>query len=165
MTNAQTIFTLDAVARRIFELRGRQVMLDLDLAALYGVETRSLVQAIKRNLARFPEDFMFQLSKAEWSTIKSHFTLPSLWGGRHATPYAFTKHGAFILSSVFNSSWTDDISLLIIQAFDWLRQAIPGHKELAATMAELENAKQSLRLYSSLLSRQITNSAKLIFKS
>ncbi|MCL2123503.1 MAG: ORF6N domain-containing protein [Desulfovibrionaceae bacterium] len=165
MTGIQTVFTLDAVVRRIFELRGQRVMLDADLAVLYGVDTGRIPCAVRRNPGRFPLDFAFQLSAEEWANLKSIFGISSVWGGRRSTPYAFTKYGALMLSSVLNSSLADEISLLIINAFSWLRQAIPGHKELAAKVVELESARQSFRLYSSLLSRQITNSAKSIFSN
>ena len=170
MTNIQPAFTIDAVIQRIFELRGQRVMLDADLAVLYGVSTKDLLQAVTRHLARF-ENIVFRLSREEWQNLRSQSTISdlsfqnggqSLWSGWLAAPYAFTKHGALMLSGVLNSSRADEISLLIIRAFVWLRQTIPGHKELAAKMTELENAKLSFKLYSSLLSRQITNNAKLV---
>jgi len=171
MTDIQPAFTIDAVVQRIFELRGQRVMLDSDLAVLYGVSTKDLLHAVKRHLARF-EDFVFRLSNEEWKNLRSQIAISglkfqngasSLWGKRLPAPYAFTKHGALMLSGVLNSSRADEISVLIIRAFVWLRQTMPGHKELAAKMAELENARQSFRLYSSLLSRQITHNAKLVF--
>jgi hypothetical protein len=139
---------LDAVAHRIFEIRGQRVMLDSDLAALYGVENRALVQAAKRNLDRFPEDFMFQLSLAEWDNLRSQFVISSLrfqngaskHGGRRYAPYAFTEHGALMLSSVLKSSRAVEISQMIVRAFVWMRQTAPAYKELAAKVAELEAA-------------------------
>ena len=171
MTDIQPGFTPDAVAQRIFELRGRRVLLDTDLALLYRVETKNLIRAAKRNLDRFPKDFMFQLTRVEWKNVKSQFAIANLefpniasnfWRGRLYSPYAFTKHGALMLSSVLNSAWADEISLLIVRSFAWLRQAVPACKEFAAKMAELENARRSLKLYTSLLSRQIINSAILV---
>jgi len=140
MPDIQPAFTLDAVAQRIFEMRGQRVMLDADLAALYGVETRYIPRAVKRNPGRFPPDFAFQLSAEEWANLKSTFGISSSWGGRRSAPYAFTEHGALMLSSVLNSTRADEISLLIVRAFVWLRRAVPAHKELAAKVAELENA-------------------------
>jgi hypothetical protein len=133
-------FALDAVVRRIFELRGQRVMLDADLAVLYGVETGALVRAVKRNLDRFPEDFIFQLTVEEWENLRCQIGISSSWGGRRTTPYAFTEHGSLMLSGVLNSPRAKDISVLIIRAFVWLRQAAPAHQELAAKVAELENA-------------------------
>ena len=140
MADIQPVVTLDGVIQRIFELRGQRVMLDSDLAVLYGVETRYIPRAIKRNPGRFPPDFVFRLSDAEWNNLKSTFGISSSWGGRRSTPYAFTEHGALMLSSVLNSAQADEISLLIIRAFVWLRQTIPAYKELAAKVAELESA-------------------------
>jgi hypothetical protein len=144
------VFTLDAVVRRILILRGQRVMLGSDLAILYGVEYRALVQAVKRNMDRFPDDFMFQLSAEEWSILKSQNVISSLksqngtskssWGGSRFAPYAFTEHGALMLSSVLRSPHAIEISLLIIRAFVWLRQTIPAYQELAAKLLELESA-------------------------
>jgi hypothetical protein len=138
MTN-DTVFTLDTVVRRIFELRGQRVMLDADLAVLYGVETKALLQAVKRNPARF-EDFVFQLSAAEWDSLRSQFVTSNGRGGRRYAPYAFTEHGALMLSSVLKSSRAEEISRMVIRAFVWLRQTAPAYQELAAKVAELENA-------------------------
>jgi hypothetical protein len=149
MTN-DTVFTLDPVVRRIVDLRGQRVMLGSDLAILYGVEYRALIQAVKRNIDRFPDDFMFQLSAEEWGILKSQNVISSLrsqngaskrsWGGSRFAPYAFTEHGALMLSSVLRSPRAVEISLLIIRAFVWLRQTVPAYQELAAKLMELENA-------------------------
>jgi hypothetical protein len=117
---------------------------------LYGVEYRALIQAVKRNPDRFPEDFIFQLSGEEWENLRRHFDASSLksqnviskdprGGSRHA-PYAFTEHGALMLSSVLNSPRAKEISVLIIRAFVWLRRAVPAYRELASKVAELEEA-------------------------
>ena len=133
------VFTLDTVVRRIVELRGQRVMLDSDLAVLYGVETKVLLQAVKRNPARF-EGFIFQLTNGEWDSLRSQIVTSNGRGGRRYAPYAFTEHGALMLSSVLNSSRAVEISRLIIRAFVWLRQAVPDHQELAAKLMELESA-------------------------
>jgi hypothetical protein len=140
MAEALPPFSLDSVIRRIFELRGQRVMLDADLAVLYGVETKNLVKAIKRNLGRFPEDFMFQATREEWDDLRCQFGTSSSWGGRRYAPYVFTEHGALMLSSVLNSSRATEISLLVIRAFVWLRRTVPAHQELAAKVSELESA-------------------------
>lgn len=132
--------SIENIVQRIFEIRGQRVMLDADLAVLYGVETRALTQAVKRNHARFPEDFMFRLSADEWSILRSQNVISSSWGGRRHSPYVFTEHGALMLSSVLNSQRATEISLLVIRAFVWLRQALPGYRELSAKVAELERA-------------------------
>ena len=123
-------------------------MLDADLAALYGVETRYIPRAVKRNPGRFPPDFAFQLTDEEWESLRSTFGISNLRfqngtskrGGRRYAPYVFTEHGALMLSNTLNSPRADEISLLIVRAFVWLRQAVPAYKELAAKVAELEAA-------------------------
>jgi len=139
MAETQPALTPDAVAQRIFEIRGHRVMLDSDLAALYGVETGALVRAVKRNVDRFPEDFIFQLSNEEWGNLKCQIGISS-WGGRRFAPYAFTEHGSIMLSGVLNSPRAREISVLVVRAFVWLRQAVPAYKELADKVAELEAA-------------------------
>jgi hypothetical protein len=140
MAESLSSFTLDAVIRRLFELRGQRVMLDADLAVLYGVETGTLVRAVKRNLERFPEDFIFQLSAKEWENLRCQIGISSSWGGRRTAPYAFTEHGSLMLSGVLNSTRAKEISVLIIRAFVCLRQTIPAYQELAAKISELESA-------------------------
>ena len=141
MPDIQPIYTLDAVTRRIIEIRGQRVMIDSDLAALYGVITGDLIQAVKRNKERFPDDLMFQLSSEEWESLKSQFVISKKGrGGRRFAPYAFTEHGALMLSSVLKSTRAIEVSLMIIRAFVWLRRAVPAYKELADKVAELENA-------------------------
>lgn len=93
---------LKAIESKIFELRGQKVMLDRDLAQMYGVETRILNQAVKRNISRFPEDFMFQLNDEEWRNLKSQIVISS-WGGVRKNPLAFTEQGVAMLSSVLKS--------------------------------------------------------------
>jgi hypothetical protein len=141
MPEIQPAPALDAIIHRIFELRGQRVMLDSDLAALYGVVTGDLIQAVKRNRERFPEDIMFQLSSEEWESLISQIVISKKGrGGRRFAPYAFTEHGALMLSSVLKSARAVEVNLLIIRAFVWLRQTIPAYKELAAKVAELEKA-------------------------
>jgi hypothetical protein len=125
------VFTLDSVVQRIFEIRGQRVMLDADLAVLYGVETGALVRAVKRNEHRFQDDFMFQLTAKEWKSLRCQIGISNGRGGRRYAPYVFTEHGALMLSSVLASPRAVEISRLIIRAFVWLRQTIPAYKELA----------------------------------
>src|SRR5208337_652918 len=102
MANKQLIASVEQIESQIFLIRGQKVMLSLHLAELYGVEPRSLVQAVKRNITRFPEDFMFQLSPEEFSNLKSQIGISS-WGGIRTAPYAFTEQGVSMLSSVLRS--------------------------------------------------------------
>jgi len=115
-------------------------MIDADLAVLYGVETGALVRAVKRNIDRFPEDFIFQLSADENESLRCQIGISKGRGGRRYAPYAFTEHGTLMLSGILNSPRAKEISVLIIRAFVWLRQTIPAYKELAAKVAELESA-------------------------
>lgn len=128
-----------AITRGISLIRGHNVMLSPDLAELYQVEAKVLNQAVKRNRDRFPEDFMFQLSKEEFENLKSHFVTSS-WGGiRRATPYAFTQEGIAMLSSVLHSPRAVHVNIAIMRAFVQLRTLIESHKELAQKLAVLEN--------------------------
>jgi len=113
-------------------------MLDEHLADLYGVETKVLIQAVKRNSGRFPEDFMFQLSTEEWALLRSQTVTSKGRGGRRYAPYAFTEHGALMLSSVLRSTAAESFGLLIVRSFVQLREMLSSHKELAAKLEALE---------------------------
>ena len=116
---------LQEIQSKIYEIRGQRVMLDFDLATMYGVETRVLNQAVKRNIKRFPEDFMFQVSEIEWHVISSQFVMTSrAKRPKSALPLAFTEHGALMLSSVLRSDVAIDTSIKITRAFVAMRQAI-----------------------------------------
>ena len=128
----------EAIAQRIHLVRGFKVMLDEDLALLYGVETRVLVQAVKRNLKRFPADFMFQLTDEEWLALRSQNVTSKGRGGRRYAPYAFTEHGALMLSSVLNSETAAEVGIMVVRTFVQLREMLSTHKELAAKLEALE---------------------------
>ena len=120
-----------SIERRIYMLRGRKVILSFDLAQLYGVKPKVLVQAVKRHKNRFPADFMLQLRKAEFMNLKSQF-VTSNWGGlRCAMPYAFTEQGIAMLSSVLNSERAVRVNIAIMRAFVRLRQMLAANKDLA----------------------------------
>jgi hypothetical protein len=128
----------ERIERSIFLIHGQKVMLSIDLADLYGVEPRVLVQAVKRNIDRFPEDFMFQLSKEEFFNLKSQFVISS-WGGlRRATPYAFTEQGVAMLSTVLRSKRAIQVNIEIMRAFVRLRRMLASHAELARKLDALE---------------------------
>ena len=115
---------------------GHKVMLDADLAALYGVETQTLVQAVKRNLDRFPDDFLFQLSRQDLAILRSQSVISSsAHGGRRSAPYAFTEHGALMAATVLNSPRAVEMSLYVVRAFVQLRETLAAHKGLAARIA------------------------------
>ena len=134
-----SLVPIEQIEKRILFLRGHKVMLSTDLAEMYGVEPRALVQAVKRNRERFPKDFMFQLSEKEFENLKSQIVTSS-WGGlRRARPYAFTEQGVAMLSSVLNSKRAVQVNIGIMRAFVQLREMIGTNKELARRLAEIEN--------------------------
>ena len=126
------------VERRILILRGERVLLDGDLAELYGVETRALIQAVKRNTARFPEDFMFQLTAKEYVNLRSQTVTSRSWGGRRTPPYAFTEQGVAMLSSVLRSERAIAVNVEIMRAFVRLRELLATHADLARKLSALE---------------------------
>jgi hypothetical protein len=136
---------IQAIQNKIYEIRGQRVMLDFDLAAMYGVETRALNQAVRRNVKRFPEDFMFQVSEIEWQVISSQFVMTSRTKRpKSALPLAFTEHGALMLSSVLRSDIAVDTSIKITRAFVAMRQAI-NVIALPSKLSELEKSIEDLR--------------------
>jgi hypothetical protein len=116
-------------------------MLDADLAELYGIPVKVLIQSIKRNRGRFPEDFMFQLSKDEFVNLRSQIVTSS-WGGRRYLPYAFTEHGVSMLSSVLNSKRAIQMNIFIIRIFIKIREILASNKELAYKIQELEREQK-----------------------
>jgi hypothetical protein len=133
------LIPIQRVTHSILPLRGVKVLLDVDLAALYGVPTKVLLQAVKRNLDRFPEDFMLQLTAKEWASLRSQIvTSNSQRGGRRYAPYAFTEQGVAMLSSVLNSSRAIAVNIEIMRAFVRMRELLASNRELAQKLAELE---------------------------
>lgn len=126
------------IQRKIYEIRGYKIMLDFDLAELYGVETRTLKQAVRRNIGRFPEDFMFEITQSEFKNLRSQFVTSS-WGGLRYMPFAFTEQGVAMLSSVLNSKKAVEVNISVIRAFVMMRQLAFNYKELADKIGELEN--------------------------
>jgi hypothetical protein len=137
--SSESTLAVEALDNSIHLIRGHRVMLDADLAALYGVQTKVFVQAVKRNLARFPTDFMFQLTAEEWANLRSQFvTSSSGHGGRRTIPYAFTEQGVAMLSTVLSSERAIAVNIEIMRAFVRLRNVLTSNKELAKRFAELE---------------------------
>ncbi|WP_300570179.1 ORF6N domain-containing protein [Flavobacterium sp.] len=132
MTNLETIKS------KIHEIRGCKVMLDFDLAILYNVETKVLKQAVRRNIERFPEDFMFELNKKELENLRSQIVTSS-YGGLRYMPFAFTEQGIAMLSSVLNSEKAIEINISIIRAFVTMRQFTLSYSELKSRIEEIEN--------------------------
>lgn len=125
------------IQQKIHEIRNQKVMLDADLAELYGVETKALKQAVKRNMNRFPEDFMFELSENEFQVLRSQI-VTSKRGGTRYLPFTFTEQGVAMLSSVLNSPEAIDVNIQIIRTFVVMRQHALSHRDLSEKLKELE---------------------------
>jgi len=137
-SKSKAIVPVELIEKKIYLIRSHRVMLDSDLAELYGVETKVLVRAVKRNIDRFPADFMFQLTKEEFDDLRFHFGTSSSWGGRRYLPYAFTEQGVAMLSSVLRSKRAIQVNIAIMRVFVRLRYILSTHKELAYKLSELE---------------------------
>ncbi|MBW3541901.1 MAG: ORF6N domain-containing protein [Planctomycetes bacterium] len=135
---SQPLVPAERIERAILLIRGQKVMLDSDLAELYGVETFNLNKAVKRNRDRFPEDFMFQLTAEEFEDLRFQSGMSSSWGGRRTPPYAFTEQGVAMLSSVLRSPRAVQVNVEIMRAFVRLRELMSTHKDLARKLADLE---------------------------
>jgi hypothetical protein len=139
-----SIIPLERIERKILFIRGEKVILDIDLAELYGVETKRLNQQVRRNLGRFPADFLFQLSDTEYSSLRSQFATSNEGrGGRRYLPFAFTEHGAIMAASVLNTPRAVEMSVFVVRAFVRLRNFLATRKELAEKVAELERKMSS----------------------
>ncbi len=132
-----SIIPIERIERTILLIRGKKVILDKDLAELYGVETFNLNKAVKRNIDRFPEDFMFQLTQEEFRNLKFHFGISS-WGGTRRIPFVFTELGVAMLSSVLNSKLAIKVNIQIMRAFVALRELLATNKDLERKLEELE---------------------------
>ena len=128
----------DTIADCILLIRQEKVLLDSDLAELYGVETRVLIQSVKRNADRFPSDFMFELSKQEFERLRSQIVTSNARGGRRTPPYVFTEQGVAMLSSVLRSERAVQVNIAIMRAFVELRQFMNSHQELARKLGAME---------------------------
>jgi len=133
----KALIPIEVIERKIYLIRGHKVILDEDLAELYNVATKVLVQAVKRNIDRFPDDFMFQLNDQEVRVLRSQI-VTSRWGGRRYAPYVFTEQGVAMLSSVLRSDRAVEVNIQIMRTFVKLREMIASHKDLAGRLDELE---------------------------
>ncbi len=134
----KTPLLVQNIDKTIYMIRGQKVMLDEDLAKLYGVETRILNQAIRRNIERFPNDFMFQLIKKEFINLMSQ-TVTSRWGGRRKMPFVFTEHGTVMLASVLKSKRAIQMNIEIIKAFIRLRRILPSQQDVLKQISEIRS--------------------------
>lgn len=131
------VLTEEKIINKIYVIRGKKVMIDRDLAELYGVETRRLNEQVKRNIKRFPEDFMFQLTQLEFDNLKSQIATSS-WGGRRTLPFVFTEQGVAMLSSVLNSDRAIAVNIQIIRVFTKMREMLETHKEILQKIDQLQ---------------------------
>ena len=138
MSRAPVIVPIERIASRILSIRAHRVMLDSDLAGVYGTTTKALNQAVKRNRHRFPADFMFQLTRREKTEVVTNCDHLRKLKYSASLPFAFTEHGAVMLASVLNSSTAVQASIAVVRAFIRLRQFLATHKQLARKLAELE---------------------------
>ncbi len=133
----EIVIAEEIIVSKIYNIRGKKVMIDRDLAELYGVDTKVLNQAIKRNLKRFPDDFMFQLTDEEFRNLRSQFVTSS-WGGSRYKPMVFTEQGVAMLSSVLNSERAISVNIQIIRIFTRMRTMLESHKEILKKLEMLE---------------------------
>jgi ORF6N domain len=132
----KSVVTDEAVINKIYLIRGHKAMLDKDLAGMYGIETKVLKQAVKRNIERFPKDFMFTLTQKEFKHLRSQIVTSS-WGGSRYMPFAFTEQGVAMLSGVINSSKAIEMNITIMRAFVEMRKLAHGNKKIAAEIKKL----------------------------
>lgn len=152
------------VAKHILVIRDQNVLLDTNLAALYGVPTKVLVQAVKRNMDRFPDDFMFQLDDQEWESLRSQSVTSNTGrGGRRYAPYAFTEQGVAMLSSVLGSAQAIAVNIEIMRAFVRLREVIVSNKELALRLDELESKADLMSVQHDTLAHNTRVQLKQVF--
>ena len=153
-----SLLSEETIANKIYFIRNQKVMLDRDLAILYGIETKVLNQAVKRNMSRFPEDFMFQLTEIEFQNLKSQIVTSS-WGGTRKLPYAFTEHGVLMLSSVLKSDKAIQVNIQIMRIFTKVRQMLLDTTELKIDILQiqkkLENHDKNIELVFSYLDELI----------
>jgi hypothetical protein len=133
------------ISERIVQLRGRRVLLDSALAEVYGVTTRRLNEQVRRNLARFPGDFLFELTRDEAANLKSHFAT-SRWGGRRKLPLAFTEHGAIMAATILSSPRAVQMTVYVVRAFITFRETLASNEQLERKLRDLERSLIALNL-------------------
>jgi hypothetical protein len=170
-TTALQPLAQEAITPRIATVRGQRVLLDTDLASLYEVQTKRFNEAVRRNLAKFPADFMFQLSADEWAALRSQFATLNASAdkdaqrGRHRKylPYAFTEHGAIMAANLLSSPRAIEVSVYVVRAFVRLREMAITHSDLAKRLADLEQKTESLSMNHDTISRNTRNQLKKVF--
>jgi hypothetical protein len=170
--SAVELLAPEAIALRIATVRGQRVLLDTDLAALYDVPTKRFNEAVKRNLAKFPADFMLQLSAEEWAALRSQFatlnaagTVATTGRGQHRKylPCAFTEHGAIMAATLLSSPRAIEVSVYVVRAFVRMREMATTHADLAKRLAELEDKTDALAINHDTFSRNTRTQLKQVF--
>ncbi|RFO95453.1 hypothetical protein DIC66_18355 [Rhodoferax lacus] len=158
---------IQAISLAIAHVRGQRIILDADLAALYGVETKRFNEQVKRNSARFPADFMFQLSADEFDSLRSQIATLKSGRGQHRKylPYAFTEHGAIMAAMVLGSPRAVEVSVYVVRASVRLREAALLHKDLAERLASLEEKTEALAMSHDAFSRNARNQLRQVFEA
>ncbi len=161
------LLALEAITHRIFVLREQKVLLDSDLAALYGVGTRRLNEQVRRNRERFPKDFIFALTREEFTDLKSQFATSNSTGtghgGRRKLPLAFTEHGAIMAATVLSSPRAVEVSVHVVRAFVQLRELSLSHRDLAKRLTALEEETEALNMNHDTFSRNTRAQLKQVF--
>lgn len=161
-TDQSALIPTEPIAQSIVLLRGQKVLLDADLAALYGVETRRLNEQVRRNRDRFPEDFIFEVTDEELANLMSQFATSS-WGGRRKRPMAFTEHGAIMAATVLKSPRAVEMSVYVVRAFVRLREVLASNKELAKRLDDLEQTTEALSMQHDSFARNTRAQLKQVF--
>ena len=156
---------LETITHRILMLRGQKVLLDTDLAALYDVPTKRFNEQVRRNLERFPEDFMFQLTEEEWAALRSQIATLKPGRGQHRKymPYAFTEHGAIMAATILNSPRATEVSVYVVRAFVRLREVLASNTELAKRLDDLEQSTEALAMQHDTFARNTRAQLKQVF--
>lgn len=139
--NIKSVIADEIIISKIYYIRSQKIMLDSDLAEMYGVEVRVLNQAVKRNMERFPNDFMFRLNKKEFQNLKSQFVTSS-WGGKRKLPYAFTEQGVAMLAGILNSPVAIQVNIQIIRIFSKMKEILLNHKDILLKLEKMEKDVQ-----------------------
>lgn len=169
--NKQDLIIQERISKAIYQIREHKVMMDSELAEMYGVDTKRLNEQVKRNIDRFPEDFMFQLTDEEWVNLKSQFATSS-WGGRRTAPYVFTEQGVAMLSSVLKSPTAIQVNISIMRVFVKMRQWAANYEDLVEKIDELseiqgehnEHIRKIYKIIQELVKPALTDRKSIGFK-
>ena len=163
--SAPTLLPLESITHHILLLREQKVLLDTDLATLYDVPTKRFNEQVRRNLERFPADFMFQLTEEEWAALRSQFATLKIGRGQHRKylPYAFTEHGAIMAATILNSPRATEVSVYVVRAFVRLREVLASNVELAKRLDDLERTTEALSMQHDTFARNTRAQLKQVF--